>query len=164
MGITRITSWSQLPTALRIARKFDRKALVEAHVAGRELACGVLEGKPGEAPEVSEPAEALLGNHQWYDFEAKYLDDACEMVVPAELPAHVIAESRELAQKAFATLGCAGLARVDFFVDTENKLTINEVNTMPGFTQQSFFPMVWAYAGLSFASLVDRLIDTALTS
>ena len=137
--------------------------LVEAAVAGREVECGVLEGLDGGPPEASVPAEIrLVRGHDWYDFEAKYLDDACEFDVPADLPAEVTTRLREMACRAFTALDCAGLARVDFFVGPGGELTVNEVNTMPGFTPISMFPRMWAASGLDYPALLDRLIDTAL--
>jgi D-alanine-D-alanine ligase len=170
IGITRVTDWSELDQALTLARSVDPKVLVEAAVVGREVECGVLEGEPGlegehgAPPEASVPAEIRLvsPDHDWYDFEAKYLDDACEFDVPANLPAGVAERLREEACRAFVALGCAGLARVDFFVTPDGGLIVNEVNTMPGFTPISMFPRMWAAAGLPFDELVGRLVRTAV--
>ena len=163
LGITRVTDWADLPAAVAFAREVDPKVLIEAAVSGREVECGVLEGVAGGPPEASVPAEIrLLGDRSWYDFEAKYLDDVCEFDVPAELPAGVADRLREMACRAFAALDCAGLARVDFFVDPDGTLTINEVNTMPGFTPISMFPRMWAASGVDYRALVDRLVRTAL--
>jgi D-alanine-D-alanine ligase len=132
-------------------------------MVGREVECGVLEGVDGAPPEASVPAEIrLVRGHDWYDFDAKYLDDACEFDIPAVLPAEVTGRLRELATRAFAALDCAGLARVDFFVAPDGETTINEVNTMPGFTPISMFPRMWAASGLAYPDLLDRLIRTAL--
>jgi D-alanine-D-alanine ligase len=163
IGITRVTDWAQLDAAVAAARQADPKVLVEAAVPGREVECGVLEGRAGGPPEASVPAEIrLVRGHDWYDFDAKYLDDACEFDVPADLPAGVAAELREMACRAFTALDCAGLARVDFFVGPGGELTVNEVNTMPGFTPISMFPRMWAATGLDYPALLDRLIRTAL--
>jgi D-alanine-D-alanine ligase len=164
IGITRITDWSQLGTALEAARAVDPKVLVEAAVVGREVECGVLEGEHGGAPEASLPAEirVVSPDHDWYDFEAKYLDDACEFDVPAKLPDDVTADLRAAACRAFEALDCAGLARVDFFVTPDGGLIVNEVNTMPGFTPISMFPRMWAETGLPFDQLVGRLVRTAV--
>ena len=135
--------------------------LVEAAIVGREIECGVLEDAAGN-PEASVPAEIrLVRGHDWYDFEAKYLDDACEFDVPAHLPDAVTAAVQDAACRAFTALDCAGLARVDFFVDGE-RVVVNEVNTMPGFTPISMFPRVWAASGVDYPALVDRLIAAAL--
>jgi len=163
IGITRLTDWSSLDEAVAVARRVDPKVLVEAAVSGREIECGVLEGLDGGPPEASVPAEIrLVRGHDWYDFEAKYLDDASEFDVPADLPAAVSAELREQAARAFTALDCAGLARVDFFVGPGGELTVNEVNTMPGFTPISMFPRMWAASGVDYPALVDRLVRTAL--
>ncbi len=147
----------------RTARAADDKVLVEAAVPGREIECGVLEGLDGAPPDVSVPAEILLtGGREWYDFEAKYLDDVSALDIPADLPADVTARLRELAARAFTALDCAGLARVDFFVGAGGEVTVNEVNTMPGFTPISMFPRVWAASGLDYPDLLDRLVRTAL--
>ena len=110
------------------------------------------------------PAEILLtGGREWYDFEAKYLDDVSALDIPADLPPDVTARLRELAARAFTALDCAGLARVDFFVGPGGQVTVNEVNTMPGFTPISVFPRAWAASGLDYPTLLDRLIQSALT-
>jgi D-alanine-D-alanine ligase len=164
IGITKVTSPDGLGPAIAAARNVDPKVLVEAAVPGREIECGVLEGLAGQPPEASALAEIrLVRGHDWYDFEAKYLDDACEFDVPAQLPADVTERVRELACRAFTALDCAGLARVDFFVDAAGVPTINEVNTMPGFTPISMFPRAWAASGVDYPALLDRLIRTALT-
>ena len=161
VGITKVTSWDGLADALDTAFAHDSKALVEAALTGREIECGVLEDAAGN-PEASVPAEIrLVRGHDWYDFEAKYLDDACEFDVPARVPAAVTAAVQDAACRAFTALDCAGLARVDFFVDGD-RVVVNEVNTMPGFTPISMFPRVWAASGVDYPALVDRLIAAAL--
>jgi D-alanine-D-alanine ligase len=163
IGITRVTDWADWPAALATAREVDGKVLVEAAVPGREIELAVLEGLGGGAPDVSVPAEiTLLGGREWYDFEAKYLDDVSALEMPADLPAEVTQRLQDLAARAFVALDGAGLARVDFFVGPAGECTINEVNTMPGFTPISVFPQAWAASGLDYAALLDRLITTAL--
>lgn len=163
VGITKVTSPDGLSPAIAAARNVDPKVLVEAAIPGREIEVGVLEGLPGQPPEASVPAEIrLVRGHDWYDFEAKYLDQACEFDVPAQLPADVTARVRDLACRAFTALDCAGLARVDFFVGADGEPTVNEINTMPGFTPISMFPRVWAASGVDYPALLDRLIRTAL--
>jgi D-alanine-D-alanine ligase len=162
VGITRVTAWADLPDALETAFAHDDKVIVEAAVVGREVECGVLEDAHG-SPEASVPAEIrLVRGHDWYDFEAKYLDDACEFDVPAALPGPVTERVREAARRAFTALDCAGLARVDFFVTDGGEVVVNEVNTMPGFTPISMFPRMWAASGVDYPELVDRLIAAAL--
>jgi len=163
IGISKVKDEADLAEAVAVARQTDPKVLVEAAVVGREVECGVLESMTGGAPETSVPAEIrVVAEHDWYDFDAKYLDDVCEFDVPARIPAEVADRLRALAARAFTTLDCAGLARVDFFVGEDGTLTINEVNTMPGFTPISMFPRMWAATGLDYPALVDRLIQLAL--
>jgi D-alanine-D-alanine ligase len=163
VGITKVTSWADLPDALETAYQYDNKALVEAAMLGREVECGVLESLDGR-PEASLPAEIrLTGSHDWYDFEAKYLDEACEFDIPPKgLSDAVIAEIRQAACTAFTALDGEGLARVDFFVSPDNRVVVNEVNTMPGFTPISMFPQMWAASGVDYPALVDRLVQSAL--
>jgi len=161
IGITRVDDLADLPAALQTARAADPKVLVEAAVAGREVECGVLEGPEG--PRASVPAEVRVsGDRAFYDFEAKYLEDATELDVPADLPAGVTARLQELALTAFRALDCEGLARVDFFVGPDGALTVNEVNTMPGFTPTSMYPLMWQASGLAYPDLVDALVQAAL--
>ena len=163
IGISKVHDWAQLDAAVAAARKVDPKVLVEAAIVGREIECGVLEGEHGGPPEASVCGEIrIISGHEFYDFEAKYLDDVCEFDIPADLPAEVSRRVRELAVKAFVGLDCAGLARVDFFVTADNRVLLNEINTMPGFTSRSMFPVMWAATGLDYPKLVNRLIRTAL--
>ncbi len=165
VGITRVDEWADLERAVEVAFGHDDKVLVEAAVSGREIECGVLEGSDGPAglPEASVPAEIRLRDgHDWYDFEAKYLDDACDFDVPAHVPDEVTAALRDAACRAFTALDCAGLARVDFFVTDTGRIVVNEVNTMPGFTPISLFPRMWAASGVDYPALVDRLVAAAL--
>jgi D-alanine-D-alanine ligase len=162
VGISKVRSWAGLAEAVAVAFERDDKILVEAAVPGREIECGVLEDDAGN-PEASVPAEIrLVSGHDWYDFEAKYLDDACEFDLPPELPAQVIAEIQDLACRTFVALDCAGLARVDFFVTPAHAVIVNEVNTMPGFTPISMFPRMWQASGVDYPQLIDRLVATAL--
>jgi len=167
IGITKVTDWSQFPEAVATAAAVDPKVIVEASVSGREIECGVLAAPGGGLPEASLPAEIRLRpGTDWYDFAAKYLDDAVEFDVPAGLTPEQTAAVQEAARRAFLALDCRGLARVDFFLGTapdgSDLLVINEVNTMPGFTPISMFPRMWAASGVSYPELVDRLVATAL--
>jgi D-alanine-D-alanine ligase len=163
LGISKVDRAEDLPAALEEAHRHDPKALIESALPGREIECGVIDGVDGAAPEASLPGEIRVSGdgHDFYDFEAKYLDDVADLTVPAELPDDVTARVRALACQAFEALGCEGLARVDFFVDGD-AVVVNEVNTMPGFTPYSMFPRVWAATGLDYPALVDRLIRSAL--
>jgi D-alanine-D-alanine ligase len=161
-GITKVSDWADLDRAIAVAREIDPKVLVEAAIVGREVECGVLEGEYGGPPEASLPAEIrVVRDHEFYDFEAKYLDDACEFDLPAQLPPAVIEKIREYACRTFTALDCAGLARVDFFVTPDLEVYLNEINTMPGFTPISMFPRMWAASGLEYPKLVSRLVRTA---
>jgi D-alanine-D-alanine ligase len=161
-GISKVTDWAQLDAAVAKARRIDPKVLVEAAIAGREIECGVLEGEAGGAPEPSLLAEIHVTAHDFYDFEAKYLDGASTFDIPAELPGAVTRAVQEYACRTFTALDCAGLARVDFFVTAGGDVYLNEINTMPGFTPTSMFPRMWAATGLDYPKVVDRLIRTAL--
>jgi D-alanine-D-alanine ligase len=169
VGITRVTDWADLPAAVAAAAEVDPKVLVEAAVPGREIECGVLGGVGGGAPEASLPAEIKLRpGTDWYDFAAKYLEDAVDFDVPAQLTPEQTAAVQEASRRAFLALDCRGLARVDFFLgsnpDGSDRLVINEVNTMPGFTPISMFPRMWAATGVPYPELVDRLVAAALGS
>jgi D-alanine-D-alanine ligase len=163
VGITKVSGLAALDAAIETAREHDARVVVEAAITGREIECGVLEGLDGGAPEASVPGEVVVGGgHEFYDFAAKYLpDEGTELAVPADLPDTVVAQVQDLAVRAFEALGCEGLARVDFFVSHEG-VFVNEVNTMPGFTPVSMFPLMWQASGLDYPALVDRLVQTAL--
>jgi D-alanine-D-alanine ligase len=163
VGITRVTDWAALAAAVGTAREHDPKVLVEAAVVGREVECGVLE-LPDGTLRASLPAEIRVvgGNSEFYDFEAKYLDDVCEFDIPAKLDDATADRLRDMAIAAFRALDCQGLARVDFFVGEDGELTVNEVNTMPGFTPISMYPRMWAETGVDYPTLLSSLIDTAL--
>src|SRR3954467_7553809 len=165
-GISKVTSWDDFASALALARESDPKVVVEAGVEGREIECGVL-GQGGaaaaEAPEASLPAEIPVSTEfDFYDFAAKYLSDSTTFDVPADLPADVVDDVRRQAVAAFSALDCAGLARVDFFVQLDGGVVINEVNTMPGFTPVSMYPRMWAATGVEYPKLVRRLVELAV--
>ena len=165
LGISRVDSPDELGDAITAAEKYDPKVIVEAAaVEAREVEIGVLQGLDGAAPETSEIAEIRVdATHEFYDFEAKYLPEQnTALDVPADLEAAVAAKVRSLAVQAFAALDVEGLARVDFFVFPDNRVVVNEVETMPGFTSTSMFPRMWAASGLSYPELVDRLVQLAL--
>lgn len=166
IGITKITDESQLEAAIGYAHRFDPKVIVEAGFEhARELECGVLESLDGGLPQVSTVAEIRMHSESgFYDFQAKYLpEEQVDLDVPAEhLDADVVAELQVLASRAFESIGGEGLARVDFFLTADGRPVINEINTMPGFTEHSMFPRVWSASGLDYPSLVDRLLQLAL--
>jgi D-alanine-D-alanine ligase len=164
VGISRVDGPAGLDAALELARASDPKVIVEAAAVGaREIECGVLDSAAG--PEVSQPGEIVIdagSGHTWYDFDAKYVDGGGTAVVPADLPDDVAARVRELALVAFEAISGEGLARVDFFLLPDGRLVINEINTMPGFTPTSMFPVLWAAQGVDYPELVDRLLTAAL--
>ena len=162
--ISKVTSWNQLDEAIALARKTDPKVLVEAAVVGREVECGVLEFPDGRV-EASLPAEIRMLSEEtnaWYDFETKYLAEDAELDIPAKLNDVLTERLRATAVKAFRALDCQGLARVDFFVGEDGELTINEVNTMPGFTTKSAYPKMWEVTGVDYPTLLSTLIETAI--
>jgi D-alanine-D-alanine ligase len=165
IGISRVTTWDQLPAAIARARRHDPKVLIEAAVTGRELECGVLEFPDGtvQASTVGEVRVAGVRGREdsFYDFATKYLDGAAELDVPAKVDDEVSEAVRELAITAFQAIDCQGLARVDFFL-TERGLLINEVNTMPGFTTISMYPRMWAASGVGYPTLLATMVETAL--
>jgi D-alanine-D-alanine ligase len=163
-GISKVTDWAELDAAVAKARQIDPKVLVEAGIVGREIECGVLEGEAGGAPESSLLAEIMVTTEgdEFYDFDAKYLGDGTPYQIPADLKPEVATQVQEYARRTFTALDCAGLARVDFFVTADDEIYLNEINTMPGFTPTSMFPLMWAATGLEYPKVVDRLIRTAL--
>jgi D-alanine-D-alanine ligase len=168
MGITRVTDWADLDAAIATAREHDPKVLVEAAIDGREVECAVLE-LPDGTVRASVAAEIrIVGTGpdgtkpEFYDFEAKYLDDVCEFDIPAKLDDAVADRLREMAVAAFRALDGQDLARVDFFVGPDGAITVNEVNTMPGFTPISMYARAWAVTGLDFPTLLTTLVETAL--
>ncbi|HEX6917663.1 MAG TPA: D-alanine--D-alanine ligase family protein [Phycicoccus sp.] len=164
MGISRVTRPEDLDAAVEAAREHDPKVVVEAAVFGREIECGVLEGHGTDPTRTSVPGECIVvRNHDFYDFEAKYLaGDDVRLDAPAELPAEVADRIRSMAAAAFDAAGCEGLARVDFFLTDGGDVLVNEVNTMPGFTPSSMFPRMWAATGISYPELIDELVSLAL--
>ena len=160
VGIARVDRPEELEAALEAAWAYDPRVIVEASAAGLEVETSVL--GPTEAPEVSVAGEiVLVGGSGWYDYEAKYTPGGMELQVPARISAAAAAELRGLAARAFTASGCSGLARADFFVEGARVL-LNELNTMPGFTQTSVYGKLWAASGLEYPALVDRLCALAL--
>ena len=165
LGISRVDDKADLADAIAAARVHDPKVIVEAALVGREIECGVLGGRGGAAPRASLPGEVVVtdARHTFYDFEAKYLDEAgVTLSCPADLPDDVVARVQDVAVRAFEAVGCEGLARVDVFVTPDGEVVVNEINTMPGFTPYSMYPRMWAVSGVDYASLVDELVSLAL--
>jgi len=163
VGISKAGTREEFVKAIAEAFRHDRKILVEEYVRGREIECGVLEGEDGSLT-ASPPGEIVPSNrHGFYTYEAKYIDEeGAAIKVPADLAPDVSDKVRKLSIEAFRALGCEGLARVDFFLREDGSLVINEVNTLPGFTNISMYPKVMEALGISYAELVDRLIRHAL--
>jgi D-alanine-D-alanine ligase len=163
VGISKAGTREEFVKAIAEAFRHDRKILVEEFVRGREIECGVLEGEDGSLT-ASPPGEIVPSNrHGFYTYEAKYLDEeGAAIKVPADLSPRVSDKVRKLSIEAFRALGCEGLARVDFFLREDGSLVINEVNTLPGFTNISMYPKVMEALGISYTELVDRLIRHAL--
>jgi D-alanine-D-alanine ligase len=158
VGISKVWAESEMDAALDAAFAHDGLVIVEGFSTGMEVECSVI---GLHEPEASVPGEIVVLKGDWYDYEAKYSDDGMELVVPARIPDAVREQVRMLAVDTFVRVGCAGLARVDFFVEGDRVL-VNELNTMPGFTQTSVFPKLWEAGGMGAAELVDRLITLAL--
>lgn len=160
IGITKVDEPAGLDAAIREARRHDPKIIVEALLRGREIEVGVLEFEDG--PRASVPAEIPpVSSHEFYDFEAKYIDSASGLV-PAPLTPEQTAEVQKLAIEAFDAASCEGLVRADFFLTEDGEFVINEINTMPGFTPISMYPRMWQESGIEYPELVDRLIQAAL--
>ena len=161
-GTTKVNSAEQLAAAVKEAHRFDPKAMVENAVIGREIECAVLEinGKP-EASVVGQIE--IDSKFEFYDFEAKYLDGATRITLPAPISESVTSQIQQKAIEAFVSLGCSGLARVDFFLTPNNEVVINELNTMPGFTATSVYPKMWAATGVDYKDVITHLLKSALT-
>jgi D-alanine-D-alanine ligase len=159
VGITKAHNSAELDAALRLAAEFDRKIVVERGIQGREFECAVL---GNDDPEASLACE-VLPSKEFYDYEDKYLLDRAQFRLPAELDEERMAELRRLAVECYKAVGCEGMARVDFLLESASgKLYINEINTIPGFTSISMYPKMWERSGLPFSKLLDRLIALAL--
>ncbi len=161
-GTTKVKSAAELPAAIAEAHRFDPKAMVENAVIGREIECAVLEID-------GQPRASVVGQTEidpkfdFYDFEAKYLDGATSITLPAPIAETVAQEIQRKAVDAFISLGCSGLARVDFFLTPNNEVIINELNTMPGFTATSVFPKMWAASGVGYTEVITHLLKSALS-
>jgi D-alanine-D-alanine ligase len=160
-GTSKVSETKGIEQAINFAFQFDPRALVETAIVGREIECAVLEIE-------GKPAPSILGEikvkppHEFYDFEAKYLDGSTTFELPANLPDSISEKIKSAAVTAFLALGCEGLARVDFFLADSGEIVINELNTMPGFTPRSVFPMLWEATGKSYPELITQLITSAL--
>ena len=158
VGISKADDRAQLEEAIELALRFDRKIVIEQGVTAREIEMGVL---GNDHPEFSVPGE-IKPIAAFYDYEAKYQDDSTELVIPAEVSEKVKSKMTEMARGAYRVLDCAGLVRADFFVTANDEVYINEVNTMPGFTKTSMFPLLWQNTGMTYPEIIERLIELAM--
>ncbi len=159
VGVSKVQNESDLVIALNKAFEFDNKVLIEEFIQGRELECSVL---GNEAPVASGVGE-IISQKDFYSYEAKYIDEnGAYLEIPANIPEKIVQSIQELAIKTYKVLSCEGMARVDFFLSKDNTIIVNEVNTIPGFTNISMYPKLWEISGLPYSSLIDRLIQLAL--
>jgi D-alanine-D-alanine ligase len=159
VGISRVESLGdELERAVALALRHDPRVIVEASAHGREVECSLLGNEEAEA---SQPGE-VVAHGEWYDYETKYSDGGMELIVPAPLDPAQSARLRELAVESFRLAGCAGLARCDFFVEPDGDVLVNELNTMPGFTETSVYAKLWEATGLPYPALCDRLVALAI--
>ena len=159
VGVSKVDDWSKLDAALDVAFAEDGSVLVESAVVGREIECGVLEGRDGSGVGVSVAGEVVVTGREFYDFAAKYLDaPGVDLICPADLGDGELFELQRIARRAFEAIGAEGLARVDVFL-TDEGFVVNEINTMPGFTPISMFPTCWQNSGLSYTDLISQLIE-----
>ncbi|WP_436858877.1 D-alanine--D-alanine ligase [Citrobacter tructae] len=159
VGVSKVTSEAQYEQAVALAFEFDHKVVVEQGIKGREIECAVL---GNEFPQASTCGEIVL-NSDFYAYDTKYIDDnGAQVVVPAAIDPQINDKIREIAIQAYQTLGCAGMARVDVFLTADNDVVINEINTLPGFTNISMYPKLWQASGLGYTDLITRLIELAL--
>jgi len=159
VGISRVEDLAEgLDAAVDLALRHDPRVIVEAHAPGREVECSVL---GNEHPKASLPGE-VTAHGEWYDYETKYSPGGMELAVPAPIPGELVTSLQELAIDAFELGGCSGLARCDFFLEADGRLLVNEINTMPGFTETSVYAKLWEATGLSYPDLCNRLIELAI--
>jgi len=159
VGISKAHTEKELIKFIDYAFKYDTKIMIEEYIVGREIECAVM---GNDKPIASVPGE-VMPNHEFYSYEAKYIDEnGAGLKIPAELPVKITKEIRQIAIKTFSVLDCSGFARVDFFLTKKNKIYINEINTLPGFTKISMFPKLFGATGIPYTELLDRLINLAL--
>jgi D-alanine-D-alanine ligase len=155
VGVSKARSREDLDAAIAAAARYDRKVMVERALVGQEVECAVL----GNAEPRPSPLGEIRPRHEFYDYDAKYIDDSTELIVPAQVDAKIGARVQELAVRAFQAIDSAGLSRIDFFVQQDGDVRCIEVNTLPGFTPISMYPRLWQEAGVSYSELISRLVD-----
>jgi D-alanine-D-alanine ligase len=159
VGVVKAHTQTELVAALRESARYDRRILVERGINAREVEVSVLGNADPQASVVGE----IVPSREFYDYEAKYLDNASDLIIPADIPGETAEKARKYAVQAFKVIDAAGLARVDFLLDRESgALYLNEINTLPGFTHISMYPKLWQASGLGYAELIDRLVALAL--
>lgn len=159
VGVHKAKNEKEFNAAIKDAFKYDTKILIEEFIEAREIECAVL---GNDKPKASLPGE-VIPHHEFYSYESKYIDEnGAGLRIPADLPKKVSDQIREVAVKTFTTLCCAGMGRVDCFLTKDNKIYVNEINTIPGFTKISMYPKLWEATGLSYSQLLDELIDLAI--
>lgn len=159
VGISRAGNEDELKAAIDLAFQFDTKVIVETAIQGDEIECAVLGNDQLEA---SGLCRIVPKGDDFYDYESKYRDDGADLEIPANVSDEIIHKAQEVAKKAFATLDCAGMARVDMFATPEGHIYVNEINTIPGFTSRSVYPMLWQHAGMTYSELITKLIYLAI--
>jgi D-alanine-D-alanine ligase len=159
VGVSKVDTGDDYLQAVRAAFEYDTKILIEEYIAGREIECSVL---GNESPIASVPGE-ILPTHDFYSYEAKYIDEnGARLKIPAELSPQESEKVRALSVRTFEVLCCEGLARVDIFLNADGEFVVNEINTIPGFTSISMYPMLWKASGISYTELIDRLLELAM--
>lgn len=159
VGINKAHNREELAHAMRVAAEYDRKIIIEQNINCREFECAVLGNDEPLASVVGE----IVASNEFYDYNAKYIDNKSQVIIPADIPQQTAEEMRRYAVEAFLALDLSGLSRIDFFIDKDSgKVYINEVNTLPGFTEISMYPKLWEASGVPYAELLDRLIELAL--
>jgi D-alanine-D-alanine ligase len=161
VGVSKATDQASFEAAIEETFKYDNEVLIEEFIEGREFEIAVL---GNEDPKATVPGEVIVSeDYEFYDFHAKYVDaDGASTVIPADIPESIVETVKEETLKAYKALNCCDYARVDFFLDSENNIYINEINTIPGFTNISMFPKLWEYEGINNQSLIDKLISLCL--
>jgi D-alanine-D-alanine ligase len=156
VGISKVNDFHQLESAIEEAFQFDRRILIEEGILGRELECSVL---GNENPKASLPGEIIPFN-EFYDYQDKYIDGKTSFGIPAELPPEIVEEVQRISVEAFKSIDGSGMARVDFFLQEKtHKIFLNEINTIPGFTEISMYPKLWEVSGLPYSQLLEELIS-----
>jgi D-alanine-D-alanine ligase len=159
VGISKVSKKTEFRPATKEAFRYDNKIIIEESIAGREIECSVL---GNDRPMASLPGEIIV-QHDFYSYDAKYIDDqGARLEIPAKLPRAVVKKVRQIAVRSYQALCCEGMARVDFFVQANGRVLVNEINTIPGFTKISMYPKMWEASGISYPRLIDHLINLAL--